>query len=251
MRKIVSNVLVVSMQLIVGGLFLCMLFSDDNENNKVVVIENDNLNKMADSVSVLFAVSNTLESEVINAEEIELPSADCEEEEVKKEETEVKEEVIENETKEEVSVPVVEEEPEPEPIITVDPSGYSNNPSKGFNVTTNNKTYSLNDDDYYVVAAVVSCEANRASKDDILGVISVILNRADRNGVSPVSIVSASGQFSCYNMYTKYTPTNVVKQTINDALNGVRNNNYYGFRSWASVGYSDNYIVEGGNRYGY
>lgn len=247
MRKIVSNVLVVSMQLIVGGLFLCMLFSDSNEDNRVVVIENDNLNKMADSVSALFIIEKSLESEIIDTKEIELPSADNEVEE--------QDEVVSDEknievSEEDVTVSVVEDEPEPE-IITVDASGYTNNPNKGFNVTTNNKTYSLNDDDYYVVAAVVSCEANRASKDDILGVISVILNRADRNGISPVSVVSAPGQFSCYNYYTKFTPTNVVKQTINDALNGVRNNTYYGFRSWQSVSYSDNYVVEGGNRYGY
>ena len=56
MKKIVSNVLIVSIQLIVGGLFLIMLFSDSNENNKVVVVENDNLNKMADSVSELFVI---------------------------------------------------------------------------------------------------------------------------------------------------------------------------------------------------
>lgn len=250
MKKIVSNILVVSMQLIVGGLFLCMLFSDSNENNKVVVIENDNLNKMADSVSALFTIEKPLEEEIIDTKEIELPSADVEIVEEEKEEViESKEEVIETPQEEEKEVPVVEEEPEP--IITVDVSGYVNNPSKGFNVTTNNKIYSLNDDEFYVVAAVVSCEANRASKDDILGVISVILNRADRNGISPVSVVSASGQFSCYNMYTNYTPTNVVKQTVSDALNGIRNNTYYGFRSWTSVSYSDNYIVEGGNRYGY
>ena len=144
MKKIVSNVLVVSMQLIVGGLFLCMLFSDNNEDNKVVVIENDNINKMADSVSVLFSVSNTLESEVIDAKEVELPSADVSndeeevvEEENNKEDTKTEEKVIETKPKEEEKVSVVEEEPEP--IITVDASGYTNNPSKGFNVTTNNK----------------------------------------------------------------------------------------------------------------
>lgn len=246
MRKIVSNVLVVSMQLVVGCLFLCMLFSDGNENNKVVVVENDNMNKMADSVSALFTIEKVLESEIIDTKEVELPSADVVVEEVIKEES--VDEVVETSPVVE-EVPVVEELPEP--IITVDASGYINNPSKGFNVTTNNKTYSLNDDDFYVVAAVVSCEANRASKDDILGVISVILNRADRNGIDPVSVVSAAGQFSCYNMYTNFTPTNVVVQTINDALNGVRNNTYYGFRSWQSVWYSDNYVIEGGNRYGY
>ena len=66
MSKIVSNVLLVSLQLIVGGLFLCMLFSDSNEDNKVVVIENDNLNKMADSVSALFTIEKNLQNEVLD-----------------------------------------------------------------------------------------------------------------------------------------------------------------------------------------
>ena len=38
MKKIVSNILIVSTQLIIGALFLVMLFSDKNENNKVVVV---------------------------------------------------------------------------------------------------------------------------------------------------------------------------------------------------------------------
>lgn len=248
MKKIVSDILVVSMQLIVSGLFLCMLFSDNNEDNRVVVIENDNMNKMADSVSALFTVNNVLEPEIIDVNEVELQSADSEVVLENEKEEEMDEEIIET-PKVEEEVPVISEKVEP--IITVDASGYTNYPSRGFNVTPDNKIYSLSDDDFYVVAAVVSCEANRASKDDILGVISVILNRADRNGISPVSVVSAAGQFSCYNMYTNYTPTNVVKQTVSDALNGIRNNSFYGFRSWTSVGYSDNYIIEGGNRYGY
>ena len=244
MKKIVSNILVVGTQLIVGGLFLCMLFSDSNEDNKVVVIGNDNLNKMADSVSALFTVDRTLDEVIDDTTEVELPSA---------EETEKKEEETENEVIEEAvteqPVQVVEEQPPQQDIITVDISGYTNNPSRGFNVTTDNTTYTLSDDEFYVVAAVVSCEANRASKDDILGVISVILNRADSYGISPVSVVAAPGQFSCYNYYTNYTPTNVVSQIVKDALNGVRNNSFYGFNSWTNTGYSDNYIVEGGNRY--
>ena len=56
MKKIVSNVLIVATQLIVGGLFLFMLFSDGNEDSRVVVVENDNLNKMSDAVSELFIV---------------------------------------------------------------------------------------------------------------------------------------------------------------------------------------------------
>lgn len=53
MRKIVSNILIVSIQLVVGGLFLFMLFSDNSEGKQVVVIENNNLYKMADAVSEL------------------------------------------------------------------------------------------------------------------------------------------------------------------------------------------------------
>ena len=64
MKKIVSNVLIVSTQLIVGGLFLFMLFSN-NENDKVIVVKNNNLDRMADSVSELF-VANKLEKAVVD-----------------------------------------------------------------------------------------------------------------------------------------------------------------------------------------
>lgn len=75
MKKIVSNVLIVATQLIVGGLFLFMLFSDSNEDNRVVVVENNNLDKMADAVSELFVVDHavatdsTKEEELIDAEQ--------------------------------------------------------------------------------------------------------------------------------------------------------------------------------------
>ena len=64
MKKIVSNILIVSTQLIVGALFLVMLLSN-NEDSKVVVVENDNLNKMADAVSELF-VEEEAEKPVID-----------------------------------------------------------------------------------------------------------------------------------------------------------------------------------------
>ena len=60
MKKIVSNVLIVSTQLIVGGLFLFMLFSNKTEDNRVVVVENNNLDKMADAVSELFEVDHVV-----------------------------------------------------------------------------------------------------------------------------------------------------------------------------------------------
>ena len=44
---------------------------------------------------------------------------------------------------------------------------------------------------------------------------------------------------------------NIAKQAVLDGLNGIRNNNYLGFRAWWVSGYSDKYIVQGGNRYGF
>lgn len=60
MKKIVSNILIVSTQLIIGGLFLFMLFSGHSEDNRIVVVENNNLDKMADAVSELFEVDHTV-----------------------------------------------------------------------------------------------------------------------------------------------------------------------------------------------
>ena len=76
MRKIVSNVLVVSTQLIIGGLFLFMLFSGNTEDNRVVVVENNNLDKMADAVSELFEVDHTVALAVDEKKEEELISAE-------------------------------------------------------------------------------------------------------------------------------------------------------------------------------
>ena len=76
MKKIVSNVLVVSTQLIIGGLFLFMLFSGHPEDSRVAVVDNNNLNKMADAVSELFEVDRNVasvdekkEEELVSSEE--------------------------------------------------------------------------------------------------------------------------------------------------------------------------------------
>ena len=76
MKKIVTNGLVVGTQLIVGGLFLFMLFSEDNVDSRVVVVENDNLNKMADSVTELFVVDHVVAEPVDLISEEELKSAE-------------------------------------------------------------------------------------------------------------------------------------------------------------------------------
>ena len=76
MKKIVSNVLVVSTQLIIGGLFLFMLFSGTPEDNRVVVVGNNNLDKMADAVSELFEADHVVEASVNVNKEEELISAE-------------------------------------------------------------------------------------------------------------------------------------------------------------------------------
>ena len=71
MKKIASNVLIVSTQLIIGVLFLFVLFSD-NGNSQSVVVKNNNLNRMADTVSELF-VADKLEKKIVDEKkEIEL-----------------------------------------------------------------------------------------------------------------------------------------------------------------------------------
>lgn len=255
MRKIVSNILVVSIQLIVGGLFLFMLFSDSNNNkdSRVVVIQNNNLDKMADVVSELFVVNHAVvenldvhkEEELFDAEQkrLEEEARIKAEEEAKKKAEEEARLAAEAEAKRRV-------EEEAKQLTIVDASGYISKPAFGFNVTTDNKVYELSDEEFGILAAVVSCEANKNSRDDILAVMSVILNRADssRYPNDPVSVVAAPYQFSCYKG-NSITPNETVAGVMHDALNGVRNNDYYGFRSWQSVSYSDNYIVERGNRY--
>lgn len=265
MKKIVSNVLIVSTQLIIGGLFLFMLFSDSNEDNKVVVVENDNLNKMADSVSELFIEEKEATKETIVDETKEVDLVSEEEQEAQKaaaiaaEEAEAArkaQEAAEAEARrqaEEAARKVQEEEAarkkaEEEAArnaYTVDATGYISKPALGFNVTTGNRTYSLSDSDFNIVAGVVACEANKSSKDDVLAVMSVILNRADRRGMSPVQVVSQPYQFSCY---SHPGDPSTVASIVNDALNGIRNNSYDSFNGWyTSV--SNNYIVEYGNRF--
>lgn len=253
MRKIVSNILIVSTQLIVGGLFLFMLFSDSNEDSRVVVVENNNLDKMADAVSELFVVDHVVAEEAIDEhKEEELVDAEqkrLEEEAKAKEEERLAAEAEAARIAQEEAERLAAEE-EAKQLTVVDASGYISKPALGFNVTTDNKTYDLSDEEFAILAKVVSCEANKNSKDDILAVMSVILNRADssRYPNDPVSVVAAPYQFSCYTG-EGITPNETVASVMRDALNGVRNNDYYGFRSWSTANYSDNYIVDGGNRY--
>ncbi len=68
MKKIVSNLLVVSSQLVIGVLFLAVLFTQGEELNSIN-LENKNLDKMADAVSNLF-IAETLNLKDQSLEEL-------------------------------------------------------------------------------------------------------------------------------------------------------------------------------------
>ena len=251
MRRTVSNLIVIVSQLLIVGLFFVTVFNSDIKLEKhVSTIHNENLNKIAASVSLLF------EEEEIPVEEIfedltleELPSLDVLVSDVAE---------IEKEKEEEI---------ESTPLVSVDASKYVSNVAMGFEVTEGNKEYNLTDNEFDVVVAVVAGEYG-SNLNDALGVVSVILNRCDSStwvrwaGDSPYDQVIKKGQFEVYfkGYYKSYMPNGknyggtkyqIAKQAVIDGLNGIRNNNYLGFRSWYSTGYSDKYVVSGGNRYGF
>ena len=253
MKKAVLNITVISLQILIVVMFCTSLFSDTIEVKKQVsMVHNSNLNKIADSVSLLFLTEEEQPEEIIE-DDIETTLISLEEEIIKEEET------------------VQEEEPQILPtLLSIDASKYKSNPAVGFVVTDNNRRYELEGDDFNLVAAVVAAEYEK-SRDDALAVISVILNRCDSPswsswaGPTPVDQVTKPNQFEVYtiNSYKKYMPGGafyntehyaIAKQAVIDAISGIRNNKYDSFRSWSYITssgdyYSYNYIVEGGNRY--
>ena len=248
MKKIVLNIFVISLQLLIVGLFFMTVFSEKvNITKKVSIVDNENLDKIADSVSLLFISEETpLVDNEIASVYVDMSSLD-------EEEQEIEENIVTNNS-----------------LTLLNTSLYKSNPDLGFVVTDNNKTYTLPDDEFDLVVAVVAAEYEK-SIDDALAVISVILNRCESPtwsewaGTSPAMQVVKPNKFEVYSIgsYLKYMPggafygTNhykLAKQAVIDAFNGIRNNNYYSFRSWSYITsggdyYSYNYIVEGGNRY--
>ena len=250
MKKIVLNIFVISLQLLIVGLFFMTVFSEKvNITKKVSIVDNENLDKIADSVSLLFISEETpLVDNEISSVYVDMSSLD----------EKVEEEKVEENKEENKS------------LTLLNTSLYKSNPDLGFVVTDDNKTYTLPDDEFNLVVAVVAAEYEK-SIDDALAVISVILNRCESPtwsewaGTSPAMQVVKPNQFEVYSIgsYLKYMPggafygTNhykLAKQAVIDAFNGIRNNDYYSFRSWSYITssgdyYSYNYIVEGGNRY--
>lgn len=209
MKKTLTYGLIIGLQFSLACGF--MIVDKKMSPNKTIVSYNDNLFKMADSVKLLYANNDS------------------------------------------ASVEEPEPEPEPAPVVVPAPSvpvpsgvgNYNSKPELGFNVTSGNRTYALTDDEIYTVARVVTCEAN-GSRDDILAVASVIMNRADARGITPVQVVAQPYQFSCYSSSSWASP--LATEIVRDALGGIRNNNYHSFNGWNSM-VSNNFIVTGGNRF--
>lgn len=251
MKKIVAGALIVVLQLVVGALFLGVLLISRSEKENLAVIDNNNLSKMADSVNDLFVKDSDLP--IINADkEAEEELITEEEAEKLRVEEQAKKEAEEKAKAEAEAKAKAEEEArakaEAEAVaatrnaVVASANGYISKPGAGFNVTTGNKAYQISDSDFNVVSGVVACEAT--SRDDALAVMSVILNRADARGLTPLQVVAQPGQFSCY--YKQGNPATYAS-VVQDALGGIRNNNYHSFNGWWSQ--YENYIVEGGNRF--
>ena len=252
MSRKVSNLIVIVSQLLIVGLFFVTSFNDEIIIEKhVSTIHNDNLNKIANSISLLFEEEEipVLDDILINEVE-ELPSI----------------EQI-NDNKNDTVKEVIIEKNSSVPLKSADVNKYINNESMGFKVTDDNKEYELTEDEFNVVVAVVAGEFGK-DLNDALGVVSVILNRCDSKvwaswaGKTPYTQVIKKGQFEVYQKgyYLSYMPGGnkygsskyeIAKQAVMDGLNGIRNNEYLGFRAWYLSNYSNKYIVSGGNRYGY
>ena len=108
MKKYLAKVITISCLSLLVSVFLVILFSNAKNNNLMVyVIDNDNLNKMDDNISILFEKEKIDDNNLKVEEKEDEKKEKIEElvEEVKLEE--IKEEVVEEE-------PLVEEEPQKE-----------------------------------------------------------------------------------------------------------------------------------------
>ena len=254
MRKKLLFMVIIFVQIVLVSMFFKMRSMNDVIVNKYVsIVHNNNLDKIATSVSVLFRNEDV--SHVVMVDDSILQ--DMPTTYITKPDEEVNNENVSDS----------DELSKSTPLYLIDSSKYKNNKAMGFVVTDNNKTYELNDKEFDVVVAVVAGEYDR-NLNDALAVMSVILNRCDSKswsswaGNSPYDQVVMKGQFEVYfeGYYLDYMPGGnkygkekyeVAKQAVLDGLNGIRNNKYLGFRAWWVSEYSDKYIVTGGNRYGY
>ena len=80
MKKIAAKIITISSQLLVASVFLFLLFSGENTNNKSVVVDNNNFNKMADKTLFLFKSLDETKKEEDSNVIVELTSVDEKEE---------------------------------------------------------------------------------------------------------------------------------------------------------------------------
>lgn len=248
MKKMAIGLVVIIFQLLIASLFFMTIMNDKIIIHKYEThVNNENLNKISTSVSLLFKEEMKKEG-IVDSVIQELPSVETIQEMVNNQE----------------EVKVVDER---SPLVSIDASKYINNEEMGFIVTENNRNFDMSEDEFNVVVAVIAGEFDK-NENDALAVVSVILNRCDSDkwsswaGNSPYNQVTKKGQFEVYGggYYLDFMPGgvkygsskyNIAKQALIDGMNGIRNNNYLGFRAWWISSYSDKYIVTGGNRYGY
>ena len=99
------------------------------------------------------------------------------------------------------------------------------------------------------MCAITAQECSR-SYVGALAVITTACNRAEARGTDPLTEYKRKGQF-CYSIDTHWVKrldgnySSFVEQAVIDALNGVRNHNYFSFRTAGT--HSGEYI--GGNVY--
>lgn len=101
MKKIAAKVITISSQLLVASVFLFLLFSNEtgNGNDKSVIVNNNNFNKMADKTLFLFNSLENKKDDVDSSVVVELTSIDKVEE--PKVEENVEQETVKEEVKEE------------------------------------------------------------------------------------------------------------------------------------------------------
>ena len=108
MKRNLPGLIIITCQVVIVGLFFTTVFNDDIKVERYVsTIHNSNLNKIANSVSLLFEQEDEerqLEDKTEDLATLELPSITPEPEETKKEEPVVKE----------------EDKPVSEPLVSVD-----------------------------------------------------------------------------------------------------------------------------------
>ena len=144
-----------------------------------------------------------------------------------------------------------------------------------FVVTSNNKTYEyLSDDDFRFFASIVATETSSNEVEgnplDAITVGASILNRCDNSrwvnylnangydGSNPIDQMKYPGQYTAckskkfYRYYNGEVeiPAPVLAACEATWYGGIRNHNYCSFRARGCKSYSNNQIVDNGNRFG-